>query len=85
MRFRFIEDHRQEHPVRLMRRVLGVSPSGYHAWRGRPESARATANRALLAGIRRLHAQLAVGTAARGSTPPCAPRAARPAAAGSSA
>jgi transposase InsO family protein len=57
MRFRFIEDHRQEHPVRLMCRVLGVSPSGYHAWRGRPESARATANRALLAGIRRLHAQ----------------------------
>jgi transposase InsO family protein len=57
MRFRFIEDHRDEHPVRLMCRVLGVSPSGYYAWRSRPESARAAANRALLADVRRLHAQ----------------------------
>lgn len=55
MRFRFIEDHRQEHAVRLMCRVLGVSPSGYYAWRGRPESMRASANRALLADIRRFH------------------------------
>jgi putative transposase len=31
MRFRFIEDHREEHPARLMCRVLGVSPSGYYA------------------------------------------------------
>jgi transposase InsO family protein len=38
-----------------MRRVLGVSPSGYYAWRSRPESARAAANRALLADVRRLH------------------------------
>jgi transposase InsO family protein len=57
MMFRFIEDHRQEHPVRLMCRVLGVSPSGYDAWRGRPESPRTLANRRLLADVRRLHAQ----------------------------
>lgn len=57
MTFRFIEDHRQEHPVRLMCRVLGVSPSGYDAWRSRPESARTVANRRLLAAVRRLHAQ----------------------------
>lgn len=57
MMFRFIEDHRQEHPVRLMCRVLGVSPSGYYAWRGRPESPRTLANRRLLADVRRLHAQ----------------------------
>lgn len=57
MTFRFIEDHRQEHPVRLMCRVLGVSPSGYYAWRGRPESARTVANRRLLVDVRRLHAQ----------------------------
>jgi putative transposase len=38
-----------------MCRVLGVSPSGYYAWRSRPESARAAENRRLLADIRRLH------------------------------
>jgi transposase InsO family protein len=57
MRFRFVEDHWEQHPARLMCRVLGVSPSGYYAWRSRPESARAAANRELLADIRRLHAQ----------------------------
>jgi len=55
MRFRFVEDHRDEYPIRLMCRVLGVSPSGYYAWRSRPESARAAANRRLLAEVRRLH------------------------------
>lgn len=57
MRFRFIEDHREQHPARLMCRVLGVSPSGYYAWRSRPESARSAANRVLLADVRRLHGQ----------------------------
>ena len=42
---------------RLMCHVLGVSPSGYYAWRSRPESARTVANRRLLAVVRRLHAQ----------------------------
>ena len=36
---------------------LEVSASGYYAWRGRPESASAAANRALLGDIRRIHAQ----------------------------
>ena len=56
MSFRFIRDHAGQWPVRLMCRVLEVSVSGDHAWRGRPESARARANRALLADARRLHA-----------------------------
>jgi len=57
MKFRFIEDHRDTWPVRLMCDALEVSRSGYYAWRGRPESPRAAANRALLAAIRRVHAR----------------------------
>ena len=56
MRFRFIEDHRKVFLVRVMCSVLRVSASGYYAWRGRPESARALANRTLVDDIRRVHA-----------------------------
>ena len=52
MRFQFIEDHRDEFPVRLMCKVLKVSTSGYYAWRGRPPSKREMANRALTAKIK---------------------------------
>ena len=57
MRFGFIEQHARTYPVRLMCRVLGVSPSGYYAWRSRPESYRAMANRRLLQEVQRLHAR----------------------------
>jgi putative transposase len=57
MRFRFIEDHRDTWPVRVLCDALEVSASGYYAWRRRPESARAAANRALLADVRRIHDQ----------------------------
>jgi transposase InsO family protein len=40
-----------------MCRVLQVSPSGYDAWRSRPESRRALANRGLLQEVHRLHGQ----------------------------
>ena len=56
MRFCFIEDHRKAYPVRTMCAVLEVSPSGYYAWRDRPESARHVADRGLAAEIRRIHA-----------------------------
>ncbi|HIQ06819.1 MAG TPA: IS3 family transposase [Anaerolineae bacterium] len=52
MRFQFIEDHRNEFPVRLMCKVLEVSTSGYYAWRGRPPSKREMANRVLTAKIK---------------------------------
>lgn len=55
MRFRFVEDHRALYPVRIMCRVLEVSRAGYYAWRGRPESPRAAANRALVDDIERVH------------------------------
>jgi putative transposase len=47
MRFQFIGDHRNEFPVSRMHKVLGVSRSGYYAWRKRPVSAREMANREL--------------------------------------
>jgi putative transposase len=55
MSFRFIEDHRDSYPVRLMCDVLEVSPAGYYAWRNRPVSERAKSSTALLAAIRQAH------------------------------
>jgi transposase InsO family protein len=55
MSFRFIEDHRETYPVRLMCAVLEVSPAGYYAWRERPASGRTTSNSVLLAEIRQIH------------------------------
>src|ERR1700757_3874751 len=55
MRFRFIEDRRADYPVTVMCDVLGVSPAGYYAWRARPESPRAAANRELVDDIKRVH------------------------------
>jgi len=57
MRFRQIEDQRDNWPVRVMCDALSVSPSGYYAWRSRPESRRKSANRALLVDIQRVHAR----------------------------
>lgn len=54
---RFVDGRRHLWPVRMICRVLGVSPSGYYAWRRRPESERAALNRALLAEIRAVHAE----------------------------
>jgi putative transposase len=55
MSFRFIEDHRDAYPVRLMCAVLEVSPAGYYAWRDRPLCAREACNATLLAAIRQVH------------------------------
>jgi putative transposase len=43
--------------VATMCRVLGVSPSGYYAWRRRPPSARAQADAALSGRLRAIHAR----------------------------
>ena len=55
MRYHAIHEHARRDPIRLMCRALAVSPAGYYAWRARPESPRAVANRDLLPVIRRLH------------------------------
>lgn len=54
MKFGFFDEHRGVWPVRMMCRVLGLSASGYYAWRVRPESPRAAANRALIENIQGL-------------------------------
>ena len=67
MKFRSIEDRREIFPVRVMCSsismdrwididVMSGSKAGYYAWRGRPESPRKAANRALPAEICRVHA-----------------------------
>jgi transposase InsO family protein len=52
MRFQCIEEYRDEFPVKLLGTVLGVSTSGYYAWRDRPPSKREMANRELTARIK---------------------------------
>ena len=44
------------YPIATMCRLLGVSASGYYAWRDRRPSARAAADAALLARIKAIHA-----------------------------
>src|SRR5437870_1140235 len=48
--------HQALFPVAAMARVLGVSASGFHAWRVRPPTAPALADTALLKQIRTVHA-----------------------------
>ena len=55
-RYRLIEAEKAEHSVVRLCRLLGVSPSGYYAWRRRPPSARARADVAMTATIREVHA-----------------------------
>jgi len=45
------------HRIATMCRMLGVSTSGYYAWRGRAPSARATSDAVLLERIRSIHAK----------------------------
>jgi putative transposase len=44
-----------EFPIATMAGVLGVSESGYHAWRGRTPSARAIEDKMLLKRVRTVH------------------------------
>lgn len=55
--YRFIETEKAQYPVSRLCRVLGVSRSGYYAWRHRGVSARARADHALTDQIRHIHAQ----------------------------
>ena len=52
MRFRFIAAEKARHSLSLLCRCLRVTRSGFHAWRKRPESARAKRDRRLKVLIR---------------------------------
>ena len=52
MRFQLIDAAKKEFPVRRLCKVLGVSQSGYFAWRSRPVSRRQREDRVLLAHVR---------------------------------
>ncbi|MCE2398605.1 MAG: IS3 family transposase [Gemmatimonadetes bacterium] len=52
-----MSDHRAIYPVRTMCRLLGLSPSGYYAWRRRGPSSRARENAALTEEILEIHAR----------------------------
>ena len=55
MIFRFIAAQKAEHSIQVMCRVLGVSRSGFHAWRGRAPSKRAVEDARLTERIRAIH------------------------------
>jgi putative transposase len=53
--YRLIDAERACLPVALLCRMLGVSKSGYHAWRQRPPSKRSREDATLTAKIREIH------------------------------
>jgi putative transposase len=55
-RYRFVDAEKARFPVTLLCRVLGVSRSGFYAWRGRAASARAQADAAWGERIAAIHA-----------------------------
>ena len=58
MRYDFVERHRGRWPVRLMCRVLAVSPGGYYDWRGRPASHSMQRQDALVVAIKAVHGEV---------------------------
>ena len=58
MKYRFIETHRATHRVEKMAALLGVSRSGYYAWKKRPESLRKGQEKALVERIRAIQARV---------------------------
>ena len=56
--FAFVRAYQDRYPIACMCRVLGVSASGYYAWRKRPPSQRALDSEALSRRIAAIHADL---------------------------
>ena len=47
MKFAWIQTEKAHYPIHKLCRWLAVTPSGFYAWRNRPESARAARDRTL--------------------------------------
>ena len=57
MRYAFIDEHRDQWPVRRLCEVLDVSPAGFYAWVGRPKSPARQRRDALLAEVKAIHSE----------------------------
>jgi putative transposase len=57
MTYAFIDEHRDQYPVRTLCDVLDVSASGYYDWEDRDASAQVTRRAGLLTEIKRIHAE----------------------------
>src|SRR5205807_1124802 len=58
MTYRFIDQHKDQWPVRLLCETLEVSPAGFYAWRQRPASEQQQRRDALVVEIRAIHAEV---------------------------
>jgi putative transposase len=54
MKYRFIEQHKHEYPIVVMCNVLGISESGFYAWRKRPACQRQREDAQLTEAIRQV-------------------------------
>jgi putative transposase len=54
-RFRFVDAEKARFPVSLLCKIVGVSKSGYYAWKSRPPSKRSREDAALTEKIREVH------------------------------
>ncbi|KAF0107698.1 MAG: integrase catalytic subunit [Chloroflexi bacterium] len=55
MKYQFVAKHHDKYPVGRICALLGISRSGYYAWKNRKPSQREHKNQALLDHIRRIH------------------------------
>jgi putative transposase len=55
--FRLIDAEKARYPVAMLCRMLGISKSGYYAWRGRPPSERRRQDAFLTEKIREIHSR----------------------------
>jgi putative transposase len=55
MKYRCIEEHSEQYPIRMMARLLHVSHSGYYGWRIHRESSRSQKNRQLIGLMKEIH------------------------------